>query len=175
LLGEFLDRGETIIRDLLLGNTQESGHVAIGPALDHEQLEHFEPGKVAALPPLTDQPPKRLSDGFAFQFLPFLTAGQAAGGGMLIVLVMQNVAGPFRRRMQRMPARTAKVIGDLVTRDGEEISLKLAGVVKIRQAVEKADESFGRVSLIKRTLQIGSQGIVIEDLAKQRRLVSPCS
>ena len=61
---------------------------------------------------------------------------------MMIVLVLQNVAGAFRGGVQRMPARAAEVVGDFVRSDGEKIGLQLAGLVEIRQTVEKSNKSF---------------------------------
>jgi hypothetical protein len=59
----------------------------------------------------------------------------------MIVLVLQHVAGAFRGGMKRMPAGTAEMIGDFVRCDGEKIGLQLAGLVEVRQAVEKSDKS----------------------------------
>src|SRR5260370_42385687 len=61
---------------------------------------------------------------------------------MVIVLALQNVAGAFGGGVQRMPARAAEVVGDFVRSDGEKIGLQLAGLVEVRQAVEKPDEGF---------------------------------
>src|SRR5206468_4517604 len=49
LLREFLDRGKADVGYLLLADPQKRGRVAIGPALDQQQLQHFDAQMVAAL------------------------------------------------------------------------------------------------------------------------------
>src|SRR4051794_21485468 len=50
-LGELLHRREAVVGDLLLADLQEGRHVAVGPALDPEQLHHLEAEVVPLLLP----------------------------------------------------------------------------------------------------------------------------
>ena len=61
---------------------------------------------------------------------------------MVIELVLQDIAGAFGSGVHGMTAQAAQVIGQLVRGDGEQISLKLAALVVVGQAVEEADKSF---------------------------------
>src|SRR5262245_9034418 len=54
LFREFLDGGEAIVGNLLLGDAQGSGHVAVGPAFDKQQFQHFDAAEVAFFLPLPD-------------------------------------------------------------------------------------------------------------------------
>src|SRR5205807_118973 len=91
LFGELLDSGKAEIGHLLLADFQELGHVLVGPALDHQELQDLEARIVSLVAPVADQFSQTFGDGAAFELPPLLAAGEAGSCGLLIGLLVKKL------------------------------------------------------------------------------------
>ena len=131
LFRQFLDGGKANVGHLLFGYAEIGGDITVGPALDQKKLDDLEADIVAALAPLADHLAEATAHGLTFQLLAFLAAGQAGGGGVLVELILQDIARALRGGVQGMPAYAPQMIGELVRGDGEQVGLQLPRFVEI--------------------------------------------
>ncbi len=144
MIGEFLNRAEAHVGDLLFGQVEFLSDVLVRPAFDEQKFENLDAFEIALAEPLAEQSAEAASDGAFLQLLPFVAAGDAAGGGTGIGSLEERVVagGVFGGLLHGVPAELAQMVGQLVRRDGEEVGLQFAFVVVVRQTIQKADEGF---------------------------------
>ena len=144
VVGEFLDRPEANVGDLLFGQAELLGDVLVRPTFDEKSSSVLTRSKS----PLASQSRRRLaeaaSDRVFLEGPAFVAAGDAGGrrlesgrcwSGSLPAASSVACCTGCRPSL-------AQVVGQLVRRDREEIRLQFAFVVVMRQAVEEADEGF---------------------------------
>ena len=129
--------------DRLLGDSQVFGDVFIGPALDDQKLDAAESVELAAIDPIADESAEGFGEHAFLGDPTFVASGDARRGA--------RSAGDFLKRaavvvgaelVDRPSALLAKVVGQFVGGDREQIRFGVAFLVVMRQAGEEADKRF---------------------------------